>query len=439
MMGTVHSRHRALPVSAAFLVLAATAAVSALFPAPTGSVFNVDGLLVDAMEPSSGDGKFFSSSIRSGPLVDRASRPMRAGPPPQTALERTMQTQPRSRAMESARAADTFAQSQDWKSALAAIQGGLDLEPENLMLIRRAAAYASLARRFGVADEYFRKAIQANPEDVPFLAGRAGILLRLLRLNEAEEMANRALALQPDYLAARLARICVKIARGDEDLELDEWMQITSGEATQLADWLDADRPDYVAALSPAGFETLCDIVLGPGVAAKLTDVARALKQAQKGFYLKNWTDARAALEHARGLGVRVTGIPMDIARTYFEEGNVAEAERLLGALAGQYPEVLLVQYNYAFVLLKMYRYPDAQRVLERANQIDPGNAQVAFALACAWASLNEPDRAWAALKSISPKHAEDLREWARGEEPYLQALRSDPRAVRFIAGQPQE
>lgn len=426
-------------MSVALLVGAATAAVSALFPAQTGSVFNVDGLLVDGMDSPAGDGKFFSSGIRSGPLVDRSSRPMRAGPPPQTALERTMRTEPRSRAMESVRAADAFAQSQDWKSALAAIQSGLDSEPENLMLIRRAAAYASLARRFGVADEYFRKAIQANPDDVPFLAGRAGILLRLLRLNEAEEMADRALAQQPDYLAARLARICVKIARGDEDLDRDEWSQITSGEATQLADWLDADRADYVGALSSAGFETLCDIVLGPGVAAKLTDAARALKQAQKGIYLRNWADARAALEQARGLGVRVTGIPMDIARTYFEDGNVAEAERLLGELAGKYPDALLIQYNYAFVLLKMYRYPDAQRVLERANRIAPDNGQVAFALACAWASLNEPDRAWAALKSISPKHADDLREWARGEEPYLKALRSDPRAVRFIAGQAQE
>lgn len=406
-----------------------------LISGQTASYFRVDGLLADglgATEPE--DGRVFRAEIRQTPLIEPRSRIAR--PPPRPPGSGGVAVSPRGRAYESLRAADVLAESQDWKRALATIQKALDQEPDNVLLIRRAAAYAAMARRFGVADEYFRRALEVAPADVPFLAGRAGILLRLLRLNESEELADRALALSPGYLAARFTRTCVEIARGDSELSDQAWKTMLTGEAAQLAEWLDADRADYTAALSVPGFEQLCDVVLGPGTSARLPEIVRTLKRAQSALRFSRWEEAQSVLEEAAGLGVQAAGINMDVARCRFELGDREGAVRQLSELAAAWPDLTLAQYNYAVALVRVERFEDARAVLERAHEKAPADPEVIFGLACTYAAKGDMGQAWRVLNRMPAEHRPKLREWTTGEESYIKAIREDPRFNAFLVVQ---
>jgi tetratricopeptide (TPR) repeat protein len=424
---------RTILAAGGMLLLAMPVCVTAtLIPVQTSSYFNVDGLLVDGMAPvDRPDGKVFEADIRQTPWVEPRRRIMKPQRPPSSL---GVGVSPRGRALESMKAADVFAQSQDWKQALAAIQKGLDLEPDNILLIRRAAAYAAMARRFGVADEYFRKALQVAPDDVAFIAGRAGILLRLLRLNEAEELADRALVLSPGYLAARFTKTCVQIARGDDGEAGEEnWQAISTGEASQLAEWLDADRADYIAALSAAGFEQLCERVLGPGTADHLAEIALALKRSQQAFRLLQWQEVIQLLSEARSLGVQSVGLELDIARSRFEMDEREEAEQLLRALAASNPDLMIVQYDHAVALIRMERFAEAQVILEAAHEKNPAAPQVIFGLACTYAAQGDMAHSWRVLNRLPERLRPQLREWTQGEEAYLKAIRSDPRFEAFV------
>ena len=259
-------------------------------------------------------------------------------------------------------AADVYAKQQNWSQALAEIQQGLELDPDNLLLIRKAAAFAALARKFGVADEYFQKVLNAYPDSLLFLTGRAGVLIRLHRLKEADELVQKALAMDPTFLAARFDRLCVQIARGDTDISAGGWDLLNTDEVVELANWLDADKQDYVKALSPEGYKKLCDIVLGPGTDARLMEIVGFLKKAGLAFQAGQWADAEAALSKVKNAGVRAVGIDVDIGKCLYEKGDKGAALARFKALADQYPKAGSVLYDYAYVLINMELVPPGQR-----------------------------------------------------------------------------
>lgn len=415
------------------LALASVPARAELYVEQPGSIFDVEGLLVDDLDKGTGqDGQFFRAELKKFPLVERP-RPAVAGPAPlRPPLQ--MSSAPGSKVSEHLRAAEIYAGQEDWAQALNEIQQGLETDPDNMLLVSKGAAFAALARRFGVADDYFRRVVQAYPDNIHFLAGRAGVLVRLLRLDEAENLIQRALAIDPHYLAARFNEVCVRIAKGEAAPHDEGWDTLSLDESSEMANWLDADRQDYTTALSETGFAMLCDTVLGPGTGGQLRGVVESLRAARQSLEGARWDEAEAALQKARDLGVRAMGVEMSLGRARFEKGDRQGALDILGRLAARQPRHASVQYNYAYVLMNLAKYSEAAVALEQAWKAAPEDDQTRFALACAYAGAGDMEKAWTILSRLARLRPEDLKVWMQGEKPYLQAIRQDPRYPDLFA-----
>ena len=399
------------------------------------SIFDVDGLKVDSLDiEASRTGKYFHAEVKQFPLIDRSQPAAPLSLPPVRGASR-VGASPRGEAYDRLKAAEVYASQADWEKSLNEIQQALELEPNNMILIRRGAAVAALARKYGAADELFRRVVEANPDDIAFLTGRAGVLIRLLRLKEADEMVQRALKIDPNYLTARFDLACIQIARGDASPSRSDWDRLTTDELLQVANWLDADQVDYVAALSDKGFAELCRVVLGSDAGPNLKIVLESLRQASDALRANQWPDVERALRHLKTLGVSTVGTEMDIARAESEAGQKESAVAALQALSVRFPTTPSVLYNQAFILINMEKYSDAAAVLEKELQLDPNDAQARFALGCAYAALGQMDKTWPLLQALAVSNPSDMRSWMVGDEPYLIAIRKDPRYSELVAG----
>jgi tetratricopeptide (TPR) repeat protein len=398
------------------------------------TTFQVGGLWAEDLnaETYAGGGKFFEAAIYQKPLIEPRRRVPMVAPP--SGVAPVIEVSPSSgRAADSLRTAEAYAAGQDWKMALAAIQAALDEEPNNLMLLRRAAAYAALARKFGVADEYFRRALEQDPKDIAFLAGRAGVLLRLARLQEAEQLAERALAIQPRYLSARFVLTCSRIARDGDVPDVGGWERLFTEQVAEVAQWLDADRADYEAVLTAAGFQKACDIMVGPESGQRIGEVAMLLKRAAGSLQRRQWQDALSLLQSLEGLRLRAMGIRMDMARCLFDLDKKEEAEKLLRDLVRRYPDMPIVHFNHGVALIRLSRFEEAARAVENALKLDPNSNYSFFAMACCYAGMGDMDKAWTYMRRIAPEVRSQVEEWAKGDDAYLKAIRGDPRYADFV------
>jgi len=229
-------------------------------------------------------------------------------------------------------------------------------------------------------------------------------------------------------LAARFNGLCVQIALGETDIPMSGWDLLTTADINELANWLDADKQDYVKALRPEGYKRLCDIVLGPGTDARMNEIVGLLKSAGRAFKAGQWADSEAALSKVKNAGVRAVGVDVDIGRCLYEKGDKGVALAHFKALVDQYPKAGSVLYDYAYVLINMDLFSQAGEVLERVCMLNPQNGQAAFALACAYAARGQMDKAWPILTRLVSSHAFEMPAWLAGDKPYLRAIRKDPR-----------
>ena len=421
------------------ILLAAGVAPAALVTERSDSIFSVDGLRVDSSEKDEKeavpDGKFYQIEMKRFPMPIQGRRSV---VPSGSTVPTTpgVASVPRDVVMRYANDADSFARQQDWSRALNEVQRGLELAPDDMTLLRKAAAYAALARRFAVADEYFARVLKVYPDSVPFLTGRAGVLIRLLKLQDADAMLRRAFEIEPNYLTAKFNYLCLQIARGDQRLVPGPWETLNTEELISMINWLDADRADYLMALKEEGYALLCDVTLGKGASVHVGDIAGDLKQVRAALSGGNWAAAEADLRRLMGLGVQAMGLRMDLARCRFEQGDRDGALTILKDAADRHPDISSVQYNYAFVLMDLKRYGDAATVLELARQLDPNDGQTAFALACAYAGQDLMDKAWPILTRLAQTHPEQMGYWVKGDQPYLKTIRGHPDYARTIPRQ---
>lgn len=392
------------------------------------SIFDADGLMADYSEPEPvATNRVFQAGIKQFPLLD-VRKPLMAPRPSNVGSTGPMKTHLPGPSRAGLLKADEFARQQDWPRALAEIQQALEMDPANPQLITKAAVYAALARKFTLADEYFQRVLIVYPDSVVFLTGRAGVLIRLLKLKEANALVERALAIDPAFLAARFDKLCLQIALGETDLLDEGWELLNTDNVVDVANWLDADKQDYMNALKAEGYSRLCDIVLGPGTAPRVTEIVSLLRSARMASAGGQWAVVASELSKVQKAGVRALGIGVDIGRALFQKGDPNAALAHFKALADRYPKVGSVLYDYSFVLISMSMYEEAGAVLERVCQLDPKDGQAAFALACTYAARGQMDKAWPILTRLAASNPADMPSWMTGDKPYQVAIRKDPR-----------
>lgn len=102
---------------------------------------------------------------------------------------------------------------------------------------------------------------------------------------------------------------------------------------------------------------------------------------------------------------LRIHGAGMDSnrdrAREKFEEGmlqlsenNFREAEKLFGQALYFDSSVSLYHFYQGLAMMEQHFFKDAQRALERAHALEPGNADYLAELGFVWLELGLPERA---------------------------------------------
>lgn len=421
--------NHAIKMAGALAVLA----VLALAQEPVGNPYYVDGMLVDQYkEADPGASPALPASpmsLRDTPAPAPSVRPSVAPPAPAAGVA----LPPAGKALEHLRAANVFAEKKDWAKALDEVQKGLEIDPQNGLLLRRGAAIAALAKNYTAADDYYRRLLMADPSSVVFMNGRASVLLRLKQFVPAQVLTDRALELQPGDLLARFNRLLLKAARG-ESLQGESWADLFTFDVAQVANWLDADRADFLLLMPEEQFYLVCDTVLGPGLGVKLPDVVAILRRLGQAERLQQWDKVLAILEESRAMGLQALGLEMDRARAIMEQGDREQARTIMKDLSERFPETAQVLYNYAYTLVEDGEYKAALELLDRAYAKMPKHPQIVFARACMLAENGRLDEAWPILTGLIRDYPAEARTWLQEEDPYLAKIKADPRYPELLA-----
>ena len=396
------------------------------------SIFYVDGLMVGEKLSPPPNMEVFTGELKKYPLVD--VKPAFRFTAPYMADNGRPASSRRLEVFERQRSAESFMEEKDWDQALTEIQKALVADPDDMNLVQQAAALAALARKFGLAEVYFRRFVSMNPGNVQYLVGWAGVLIRLYRFDEAESVVKHALQLRPDDLGARFNSVCIAVLKGRAELIRQDWLAPTTSEMEMMANWLDADRTDLLSVMGEEGFKTFCGIVLGPGTDGRLREAVGLLREFRNANQGRNWALIEQLVERGRTMGLHEAGLSLDLAHALYETGKRDMARNLLRDLADQYSKSISVLYNYGFVLITERDYARAAMTLEKAVRLSPQDGQLAFALACAYAGKGSMDQAWSILTELTRTHPQNMESWLEGDQPFLVAIRRDPRYAQLVA-----
>lgn len=415
------------------IVCASVIAQADQLPAETTeSIFLVDGLMVGEKLTPPPEVQVFTGELKKYPLVD-VKPAFRFTAPYMTDNNRPVSFR-RLEVFERQRSAEAYMDEKDWDQALAEIQRALVVDPDDLTLVQRAAALAALARKFGLAEVYFRRYVSMNPNSIQYLVGWAGVLIRLYRFDEADSVLKRALQLRPDDLGARFNSACIVVLKDRTELIRQDWLVSTTSELEMMANWLDADRSDLLSVMGEDKFKTFCGIILGKGTDERLREIVGLLREFRNANQMRNWALIEQLVERGRVLGLHEAGLSLDLGHAVYEMGEHETAKNLMRDLADQYPKSVSMLYNYGFVLIMEKDYPRASMTLEKAVRLSPQDGQLAFALVCAYAGQGAMDRAWPILEELARKYPQNMEGWMEGNQPYLLAIRNDPRYDKLMA-----
>ncbi len=415
------------------------------FHASGDSIFFVDGLAVDSLkssEESPTEEAFFSAKLQRFPLVDR-KRPFGlfqlslAGQRP-----KSQQTSPlwgSDRGMRHMKRAQMFVDSGSWERARVEIEKALTYTPDNAYLLRRAAALSAIARKYGVADGYFQRCLAMDPENVPFLIGYAGVLLRLQRFDEAQQLVDRALAIEPNYLAALFNQAFLHVLQGDVGAMEDNWSEQNLQGILQLAGWLDADRDEFIKILSKEGFQLLCRMIIGENSDQHLKEIVEQTGRALSSIADKHYEYAVPPLQRLSSFELHSFWPDLTLAESYYRIGRETESGALLARTARKHPESIYVWFNIGVIQVQAEKYDNAIKAFMKVVDLSPDYRQGKFALACAYAGKGEMETAWPILVDLSAWNSDTLKRWMEGDKHYLQVIRNDPRYLTLFGLSPEQ
>ncbi len=200
--------------------------------------------------------------------------------------------------------------------------------PELLVL---AGHVFTAKRQFFIAEDYWALLAAQFPSNAWAQACWGGMLLRVERWEQAEEVLAAARRIDPKELVARYNLACSRLRSGDA---LPLWMLegLTTDEIGRIATWIGSEQDVLVEMLKEDGYRTLCRAVLTGDIGVKgamaptkppdlaalnrqMNDVAAAIWQAHQAKERQDWPAIFRNLERAKTLGATAPAIRDDIER----------------------------------------------------------------------------------------------------------------------------
>lgn len=323
-------------------------------------------------------------------------------------------------------ASEKAIRSTDWNKALMEAEAGLAVDPENPQLLSQAASLAMLAKVYDRADTYLQRYLEIHPDSVSHLVARANIKLMRHDFEAAEKLVDKALDLNPKFLPGLVARVILQVANNDYSISNARWRNIALDNLLNMAKLLNEARDDLTEVLGEVGYGRLCDILLGEGSATHLPEIIPLVEKAMAANKARNWDITATCMQQLKVLGLRSLHLEMGVIRHLYETGRKDEAKRLALEVTSYFPDAGYAWYNYGYMLINDEQYPEATLALEKAHSIVSNDAQVAFALGCAYAVQGRKHQAWDLLFNLSKSHPREMTEWIRGDQPHLKVLQED-------------
>jgi arylsulfatase A-like enzyme/Flp pilus assembly protein TadD len=235
------------------------------------------------------------------------------------------------------------------------------------------------AGRLEEALSSYDAAIAREPEDAENYWRKGAVLQKLERVEDAEKELRRAVDLDPDPEAPKvaLARLLTSTGREGEALRLlapSAGKEASATVKVGLAEIeLASGRPDAALALleearaaEPENGRAL--VLLGP-------------MYAQRG----NLTEARQVLERALALGEKTPEVRRNLALVYQQSGNLPGAIRELREASVSAPRDASVWFSLGNAYLRSGRFGDAASALETCLELDASREEALFNLALAY------------------------------------------------------
>lgn len=314
----------------------------------------------------------------------------------------------------------------DWNQALMEAEAGLAVDPDNPQLLSQAASLAMLAKAYDRADLYLQRYLEIHPDSVSHLVARANIKLMRHDFDTAEKYVDKALDLNPKFLPGLVARVILQVANNDHAVSNARWRNIALDNLLNLAKLLNEARDDLTDVLGEVGYGRLCDILLGEGSAKHLQEILPLVEKVLEANKAKDWDTTATCMQQLKVLGLRSLHLEMGVIRHLYETGRKDEAKRLALEVTSYFPDAGYAWYNYGYMLINDGQYPEATMALEKAHSIVSNDAQVVFALGCAYAVQGRKHQAWDLLFNLSKTHPREMREWIQGDKPHLKVLQED-------------
>ncbi len=386
----------------------------------------VDGMLVDMrVEPGRPGGSTKLSLAQEIAAKQEAAAQMAEPRPPAP--------QERQRAQQLLQRVDARLAAGDWRMAFVEARDGLALDPNSLPLLSRAAVTSVQLREYSRADGYLARFLQLQPDNLHHISIRAGVLIRLGRIEEAEKLIERGMALNPEFVPLRIHRTTLRILQGRDAEDGDYWRRRTDEEWLVILRWLADDREILEKILGEPDYRRLTVSIVGETVVANLDELKNSLARALEHRAAKQPAAARAELENVIGAGLDVFGLRAAIAETLFQEGQVAESLGQWERLVGEYSNWAQAWLSRGYALLRAQRFDEALTSLRKALDLGPDEGVVKFAYACALALSGARMEAQGIFDKLIRTHRAQFRAWMESDPVLEKGVRSVVNAPMYL------
>ena len=319
--------------------------------------------------------------------------------------------------------ADQFVAEARWEEACSAIETALQRDPDNQLIMGKAAVIYALAGQFDQASVWFRTYLQHDPDNVPYIVGWGGVLIRLNMLKPAEKVLQRALYLAPEDVSAHFQQTLLNVMNGTAT-PWDGWSQLSLQDLLTVIGWLRFEQDELVTLLQPAGFQEACRIMLGVN-AETLVEVEAELQPLVAGYQLSA-IEREARYTRLQEVGVTNVWVALGRIKALFDQGLVPEALEGIKGIQNSYPTNYSVYFNGGLLALNAEQYPDAEAAFLNALQLEE-QPDALFGLACAYAGQGKFEATWIILRRLKQENPRHLKVLLEGSAPYLMNIKRHP------------
>ena len=251
------------------------------------------------------------------------------------------------------------------------------------------------------AEKLCREAVERNPKDVNMSGLLGAVLIKRRRLDEAEQVLKRTIALAPTFAKAHedLGYALLEQERYEEAVEVLQ-------KAARLDPKLDAARFNLGKALASAGRGKEADAAFEASfeLSPERKKLALAAKHHQEGRI----EDAEQLYRQVLNNNPRNVDALRMLAMVAATAKRYDDAERLLRKAVGIAPDFLTAVVDLGRVLKEQDRFEEAIDCFKNAIAINPNNPHTHFLLASAYspAALNhEAAREYRRALDLAPEH----------------------------------